>query len=108
MSVISLAKRISKILLLLTGICVYRVIVVFTQYIPVIRDKIYVTPFARNWKNTWAGLKRFASKEWYFEAEAGNKAPNPQLLTTDGRTTLHLLDLVTKGRPLVLNFGNCS
>ncbi len=108
MSFFNLVKRILRISLLLTGICIYRFVVIITRYIPVLKDKIYVTPFARNWRNTWIGLKRFANKEWYFEAAAGNKAPNPRLLTTDGRTSLHLLDLLKKGRPLVLNFGNCS
>ena len=40
-------------------------------------------------------------------ASAGFEAPNPVLLTLDGKEKA-LLNLQQKSRPLVVNFGNCT
>ena len=49
----------------------------------------------------------------YFEifhniASKNGKAPNPKVLTADGKTEVNLLDSASPGRPLVLNFGSCT
>ena len=38
----------------------------------------------------------------------GGRAENPKLISTDGKTQCHLLDLAQGSRPLVINFGSCS
>ncbi len=41
-------------------------------------------------------------------ATEGDKAPNPTVLTRDGKTEVRLLDSARPGVPLVLNFGSCT
>ncbi len=45
---------------------------------------------------------------FYVEAEEGGRAPNPRVLTADGKTEVRLLDSARLGVPLVLNFGNIT
>ena len=44
----------------------------------------------------------------YSTATKGEKVPNTNVFTTDGKTKHTILDLVKVGRPLVINFGNCT
>lgn len=60
----------------------------------------------------WAGFKEISS--WYFywlwhkQAIMNGKAPNVKLLHVDGKTESSLFEFMKQGRPLVINFGNCS
>lgn len=42
------------------------------------------------------------------EAFLGKTAPNPKLVSLNGKTECSLLDFQKKGRALVLNFGSCT
>ena len=42
------------------------------------------------------------------KARQGADAPNPSLVSVDGRSRLHLLDVAESSRPLVVNFGSCT
>lgn len=42
------------------------------------------------------------------KAKQGTEAPNPSLVSTDGKTRPHLLDFARESRPLVVNFGSCT
>ena len=42
------------------------------------------------------------------EAHLGHKAPNPKVLSLDGKIQKSLLDFQKHGRPLVLSFGSCT
>ena len=52
--------------------------------------------------------RRWFKDSFYKEAEKNKKAPNPKVLTEDGKSEVNLLDSASPGRPLVLNFGSCS
>ena len=45
---------------------------------------------------------------FYNKAEVNGKAPNPKVLTSDGKNEVMLLDAAVQGRLLVVNFGSCS
>lgn len=52
------------------------------------------------------GFLRYALPQWHRgDLRVGDHAPNAQLVSLDGRTTVHLSDWVGK-RPLVLIFGS--
>ena len=44
----------------------------------------------------------------YKKAYKNGRAPNPSVLTVDGKVQVKLLDFASAGRPFVLNFGSCS
>lgn len=41
-------------------------------------------------------------------AEQGGPAPNPKMLRYSDRSECRLLDVASKGRPLIINFGSCT
>uniref|UniRef100_A0A0P4WFG5 Iodothyronine deiodinase n=1 Tax=Scylla olivacea TaxID=85551 RepID=A0A0P4WFG5_SCYOL len=52
------------------------------------------------WYSAWAEVQMVA--------EQGGRAPNPKLLRFSDRSECHLLDVASKGRPLIVNFGSCT
>lgn len=59
----------------------------------------------------WSRMKDmwyFAWAEVQMVAEQGGRAPNPKLLRFSDRSECHLLDVASKGRPLIVNFGSCT
>ena len=56
----------------------------------------------------WFVCKKMYLEFLYKKAKRNGKAPNPNVLTADGKTEVKLLDYALPGRPLVLNFGSCS
>ena len=58
--------------------------------------------------STWKVIWQIVCQPLYENVKPEGKAPNPKVLSQDGATEYNLLDFVKPGRPLVLNFGNCS
>ncbi len=56
----------------------------------------------------FAMLGNMFKEIFYRTAEKNKKAPNPNVLTSDGQKEVKLLDSAQPGQPLVLNFGSCS
>ncbi|XP_063873479.1 thyroxine 5-deiodinase-like isoform X3 [Scylla paramamosain] len=52
------------------------------------------------WYSAWAEVQMVA--------EQGGRAPNRKLLRFSDRSECHLLDVASKGRPLIVNFGSCT
>ncbi|XP_045134625.1 thyroxine 5-deiodinase-like isoform X2 [Portunus trituberculatus] len=52
------------------------------------------------WYSAWAEVQMVA--------EQGSRAPNPKLLRLSDRSECRLLDVASKGRPLIINFGSCT
>ena len=90
-------------------------------YIPVLKSLVVVwfnwvtrieMPVSQFWDTlfTWKMLKVYIKvlHRHYVDrtARTGENAPNPPLVSLDGKQRSRLLDLAKGNRPLVLNFGN--
>ena len=90
-------------------------------YIPVLKSLVVVwfnwvtrieMPVSQYWDTlfTWKMFKAYFKilQRHYVErtARTGEDAPNPPLVSVDGKQRCRLLDLAKGSRPLVLNFGN--
>ena len=108
MDVIDSFLRLSRILLSICVMTFTRLAFVGTFFLPKVQNRLGKVPFVASWSNFIQAIMRISRREWYNMAQEGNPAPNPQLLTSDGSTSVNMLDLARKGRPLVVNFGSCS
>lgn len=90
-------------------------------YIPVVKNLVVVwfnrvtrmeMPISEYWDTlfSWKMLKVYFKilHRHYVDrtALAGETAPNPPLVSVDGKQRCRLLDLAKESRPLILNFGN--
>lgn len=77
-------------------------------------DDTYMKPVLTGiapWSLFWVRTKDFLYSAWaevQMVAEQGGRAPNPKLLRFSDRSECHLLDVASKGRPLIVNFGSCT
>ncbi len=61
------------------------------------------------WLSNIPHLWRVVYYNCMFQAAGKNwQAPNPKVLTSDGKKEVNLLDPMKPGRPLILNFGSCT
>ncbi|XP_045134624.1 uncharacterized protein LOC123518083 isoform X1 [Portunus trituberculatus] len=74
----------------------------------------YMKPITKgvgHWSMFWERIKchfYIAWAEVQMVAEQGSRAPNPKLLRLSDRSECRLLDVASKGRPLIINFGSCT
>ncbi|XP_063873478.1 uncharacterized protein LOC135107488 isoform X2 [Scylla paramamosain] len=75
---------------------------------------VYMKPVTKgvgHWSLFLERTKYYLHTAWaevQMVAEQGGRAPNRKLLRFSDRSECHLLDVASKGRPLIVNFGSCT